>query len=188
VTGDRCPVSADGFVFQDNHVPVRLFAAIVAPVKITAERRRRVVTADPLRAAGQQERSDPFVEQSLVVELIVVIVKLPKLGCRVLELEHETMAAASAVAVVDGGRAVQHARRELILFGVQPFQFERNEPAVRPERSGRRHIRQRFVHLRRHRVRPLLHEQSRGQCGTGRTVHRNVRIAKIFTGQLQSDL
>lgn len=156
VVDHRHLISVHGCVFQDDHVPERLIAANVAPVKVTTKHRRRGIIVVPPRTVGQQERRDPLVEQDLVVELIIVVVKFPHLGRRMLILEHESMAMALAVAVVDDSYTVYHGRRELVLFGVQPLHFERHDPATRPERFCRGHILYRSIHLRHHRVRPRL--------------------------------
>lgn len=116
--GYRNPVSAVGRVFQDDHVPRRQVTAVVATVKITTERWRRGIVSVTLRAAGQQEWCNLFVEQYFVVKLLIILDKGPHLGHRMFELEHESIALVMAVAISDSNSTVQYRRRELILFGV----------------------------------------------------------------------
>lgn len=133
--GRRGPVPVRARVLQHDRGTAPQVAAIVAAVKVTAQR-RHAVSGGPLEEA-QQERRDPLVEQDLVVELQVGLVAVPYQGLAGLGFDHQPVIGNGArIASSDGHRTVQHGGCELVLFGVPAVQPERHEPVARSERPG----------------------------------------------------
>lgn len=140
-------------VLQNDNVTERTLVGVVAIVvaaKVHSVRRQA-----GRRSAARQRRHDPFVEQYLVAELLVVLEERPELEHAVLELEHQPVPdRVAAVLAGNSQRAIQHGGRELIVIAVQPVRLERREPKARPERSGLDHSRhgQHGEQLVRHRL------------------------------------